>query len=142
MSTEKGPRPKIYFGLLSFGHKLLQLSMRLFFTIISRFTVVSVPFKVIVPKTNQLTCHSYWRPVREARGHPVCVVRAAGCDEICGRWVSRLVVGHVSLLRGSTVTRSRSRAACRHTFVMQSHTPVNTWNGLLSARGGLLTSLF
>ena len=26
-------------------------------------TTVSVPFKVIVPKTNQLTCHSYWRPV-------------------------------------------------------------------------------
>ena len=34
MSTEEGPRPKIYFGLLSFDHKLLELSMRLFFTII------------------------------------------------------------------------------------------------------------
>ena len=34
MSTEEGPRLKIYFGLLSFGYKLLQLSMRLFFTLI------------------------------------------------------------------------------------------------------------
>ena len=31
--------PEIYFGLLSFGHKLLQLSMRLFFTIIKTTTV-------------------------------------------------------------------------------------------------------
>ena len=29
-------------------------------------TTVSVPFRVIVPKTNQLTCHSCWRPVHLA----------------------------------------------------------------------------
>ena len=34
MATEEGPRPKIYFGLPLFGHYLVQLSMRLFYTII------------------------------------------------------------------------------------------------------------
>ena len=37
-----------------------ELSALSVFTFLSsRFTVVSVPFKVIVLKTNQLTCHSF-----------------------------------------------------------------------------------
>ena len=39
---------------------IAELSALSVFTFLSsRFTVVSVPFKVIVPKTNQLTCHSF-----------------------------------------------------------------------------------
>ena len=39
---------------------IAELSTLNVFTFISiRFTALSVPFKVIVPKTNQLTCHSF-----------------------------------------------------------------------------------
>ena len=39
---------------------IAELSALSVFTLLSsRFTVVSVPFKVIFPKTNQLTCHSF-----------------------------------------------------------------------------------
>ena len=34
-------------------------ALNVFTFLSSRFTEVSVPFKVIVPKTNQLTCHSF-----------------------------------------------------------------------------------
>ena len=34
-------------------------ALNVFTFLSSLFTVVSVPFKVIVPKTNQLTCHSF-----------------------------------------------------------------------------------
>ena len=34
-------------------------ALNVFTFVSSRFTVLSVPFKVIVPKTNQLTCHSF-----------------------------------------------------------------------------------
>ena len=39
---------------------IAKLSALNVFTFLSScFTVVSVPFKIIVPKTNQLTCHSF-----------------------------------------------------------------------------------
>ena len=34
-------------------------ALNVFTFLTSRFTVVSVPFEVIAPKTNQLTCHSF-----------------------------------------------------------------------------------
>ena len=34
-------------------------ALNVFTFLSSSFTVVSVPFRVIVPKTNQLTCHSF-----------------------------------------------------------------------------------
>ena len=59
---------------------IAELSALSVFTFLSsRFTVVSVPFKVIVLKTNQLTCHSftgdlYLPSVKLRIAHVKCVV--------------------------------------------------------------------
>ena len=34
-------------------------ALNVFTFLSSRFTVVHVPFKVVLPKTNQMTCHSF-----------------------------------------------------------------------------------
>ena len=47
-------------------------ALNVFTFLSSRFTVVSVPFKVIVPKTSQLTCHSFTGDLYRLRG---CVHR-------------------------------------------------------------------